>query len=101
MMGECVTPVKEPNLSSGKRLGMMVYKVSKVSEDERSFLEIAGDALFVLTRGAASENPIFTVKPIYKINSKGGDMYIIKDVNLMLNFSSPLKPSNGLSQTFP
>ncbi|KAJ7994050.1 hypothetical protein DPEC_G00261920 [Dallia pectoralis] len=85
-----VRPVSGPStkLSSGKRSG-------KAAVEERGFPAI-GDASSELTRGAASENPIYTA------NINAEDMYIIKVVNLMFNFSSPCKaPSYGLTQTVP
>lgn len=87
--GDGVSPAKGPgaNVPSGKLRGKSVRKVSPVSEAEPGFPEI-GDASLGLMRGAASENPIYT----YKINSRTGDMYIIKDVNLIFSFSSPCKP---------
>lgn len=46
IVGDGVSPVTRPstNLSSGKRLGKVVWSCSKLSDPERGFLEI-GDAL--------------------------------------------------------
>lgn len=59
-----------------------MLKVFQVSEAEPGFLEETGDASSGLMRGAASENPTYT----YKIKSRTGDMYIIKDVSLIIHF---------------